>query len=156
LDSGSVDLSSSHIQRSYFQEGKILGYESISYASFGGSEKSGFYLIAVTSFPPILGLIHDEQERLYLAKIKTFNNRIKLQDKLYLGELKHCRYPKGKITPIGKLLFLVIQGHTNQRLFTRLLIIDVAQKPSIILNQNLEVQSLYGSTMSYLLLPQNN
>ncbi|MFY7805774.1 MAG: hypothetical protein ACOVQ7_20390 [Limnoraphis robusta] len=156
LDSGSVDLSSSHIQRSYFQEGKILGYESISYASFGGSEKSGFDLIAVTSFPPIWGLIHDEQERLYLAKIKTFNNRIKLQDKLYLGELKHCHYPKGKITPIGKLLFLVIQGHTNQRLFTRLLIIDVAQKPSIILNQNLEVQSLYGSTMSYLLLPQNN
>ncbi|RQH13358.1 hypothetical protein D5R40_31930 [Okeania hirsuta] len=51
------------------------------------------------------------------------------------------------IKSIDQLLFLVLQKYKNQRLFTRLLIIDVAQEPSIILNQNLEVQRLYNLTI---------
>lgn len=54
---------------------------------------------------------------------------------------------------INKLLFLVVQGHIDEHLFTRLLIIDMAQEPSTILNQNLEVQSLNNLSLSYLLLP---
>ncbi len=132
----------------------ILGYQSISSASFGGSEKSGFDLIAVTSFPPVWGLIYDEQEWLYLAKIQTSNNQVNFEDKLYLGEFKDYNF-RARITSIDKLLFLVIQEYTTQRSFTRLLIIDVAQEASIILNQNLEVQSLHNLTLSCLLLPQN-
>ena len=165
LNSGSVDLSSSQIPFpstelnrraiSLSKSTSISGYESISYSSFDGSENLGLMLIAITSSPPIWGLILDRKERLYLAKVQTENNQIDFQDKLYLGKVKKYSYLKAKITPIEKLLFLVIQEYKEPPSFTRLLIIDVAQEPSIILSQNLEVQSKYDLTMSYLLLPQN-
>ncbi|WP_413161050.1 hypothetical protein ACL6C3_21315 [Capilliphycus salinus ALCB114379] len=157
LDTGSVDLRKSQFpfQRSYLNERSILGYQSIRYASFDYSEEWGFNLIAVTSLPPIWGLIYEKRKRLYLAEIQTDNHQINFQNKLDLGELKDYYHLKARIMPIDQLLFLVVQEYTNQRSFTRLLVIDIAKKPSIILNQNLEVQNLYNSTMSDLLLPQN-
>ncbi|NEQ40885.1 MAG: hypothetical protein F6K40_33575 [Okeania sp. SIO3I5] len=125
----------------------ILRCQSINQTSFDRSKKSGFELVAVTSFPPVWGIIYEISEQIHLAKIETSNNNVNFQKKLYLGEFKDYDL-KVRITSVDRLLFLVIEPYTNQRSFTRLLIIDVAQEPSIILNQNLEVQGLYNFTIS--------
>ena len=157
LDSTSLNERAISLLRPWFRQNSdpILGYQSISYCSFGGSEKLGFELIAVTSLPPVWGLIYERSEGLHLAKIQTSNNQVNFEQKLYLGDLKDYHYLKARITSVEELLFVLIKEYTIQHSFTRLLIIDVAQQPAIILNQDLEVQGLYNSNISCLLLPQN-
>jgi len=147
LETGHIDISNSQFSFSptWFNENSINLLKL----------QSGSSLIAVTSFSPTWGVLHEEDKGLYLTQGASTKHQIKFENKLYLGDLKDCSSLKSKIIPIEQLLFIVIQGYKKQCSFTRLLILDVAQAPSIILNQDLEVQSLDNLTMSYLLLSQN-
>lgn len=137
LSTGCRDFSDSQIPFE-LDDYMASGYQAISYSNFAGSEFKGTELITVTPLPPNWAVIHDRQEELYLALIDNQSNYIVFDRKVYLGELKDCYYLKAEIKPLEKLLFIVFKGSKNNNFFTRLLIIDVAQKPSIILNQDLD------------------
>lgn len=138
LSTGSTDFSRSQIPFPFEFNSMASGYQAISYSDFMGSEFEGTELITVTPLPPNWAVIHDRQEQLYLALIDTQNNYIVFDRKVNLGELKNCYDQEAEITLIDKLLFIVFKGRKNYNFFTRLLIIDIAQKPSIILNQDLD------------------
>ncbi|MDY7007591.1 MAG: hypothetical protein SWX82_27570 [Cyanobacteriota bacterium] len=145
---GSGDFSDSQIPFPFKLNSMASEYLAISDSNFGGSEFEGTKLITVTSLPPNWAVIHDRQEQFYLALINTQNNYIVFDRKVHLGELKDC-YLKAEIMPMDKLLFIVLKGSKSNNLFTRLLLIDIAQKPSIILNQDLDELGLNSLSLSH-------
>ena len=155
LETGGVSLERSQFAgfRSPFeQNSSMLGYQAINRTSFSEPrEFQGIELLTANPFPPLWAVIHDQREQLYLALMNSRNNQIVFDKQLHLGKLTNGFDLTAQIMSINQLLLLVIKGWNNNHLFARLLLIKLAKRPSIILNQALDEVALESLTVAHCL-----
>lgn len=146
LKTGGVNLERSQFSgfiSPFDRNSSILGYQAINQTSFSEPrEFIGIELLAANPLPPLWAVIYEQREQLYLALIESRNYPIIFDKQLYLGKLIDSFDLTAEITPINSLLFLVLKGYKNNHLFARLVVIDVTERPSILLNQNINEVNL--------------